>query len=327
MAQYQDDDTFVPFEIGLQASETLLMWGMGGLFWLLTFIFMGLAAGFSNLTVFGISTFILGGIFMIFSQLVTPYDPMKTMRFPITGLITWLWVVALAFPIMLKGFTQYIGGGTGVWIFVVLYIVITLLATAGMIVTFYLTNFKILKWMNTDMPTFLYVMAIISTVIGIVDIGFNNSALLDVSDYTFMTWIWLFLFGMSYILFIELNHGAQSFNEIVQYAKQQSVGDFSLTPVINNYYIMGFILMVIIGGATLVVLLINWFIRWVMPFFSPQMANSLMATTVYSLVFTLAAIFIPLSIVLILFFEYKNRKEDEEEAALKKKAKKGRAGA
>lgn len=327
MAQYQDDDTFVPFEIGLQSSETLLMWGMGGLFWLLSFVFMGFAVGFSNLTVFGIITFVLGGIMMISSQLVTPYDPMKTMRFPITGLITWLWVVVLAFPIMLKGFTQHIGGGTEVLIFVVLYIVISLLATAGMIVTFYLTSFKILKWMNTDLPTFLYVMAIISTVIGIADIGFNNGALLMIDDLSFITWIWLFLFGMSYILFLELNHGAQSFNEIVQYAKQQSVGDFSLTPVINNYYIMGFILMVIIGGATLVVLLINWFIRWVMPFFSPQMASSLMVNTVYSVVFTLAAIFIPLSIVLILFFEYKNRKEEEEEATLNKGAKRGQAGA
>ncbi|MGA1822547.1 MAG: hypothetical protein ACMUIG_08465 [Thermoplasmatota archaeon] len=325
MAQYQDDDTFVPFEIGLQAGETLLMWGLGGLFWLLSLIFMGLAVGFSNLTAYGISAFILGGLFMISSQLVTPYDPMKTMRFPITGLITWLWVVVLAFPIMLRGFSQYIGGGTGVLIFIVLYIVLSLLATAGMIVTFYLTSFKILKWMNTDLPTFLYVMAIITTVIGIADIG--NSALLKIDEYTFWTWMWLFLFGMSYILFLELNHGAHSFNEIVQYAKKQSVGDFSLTPVINNYYIMGFILMVIIGGATLVVLLINWFIRWVMPFFSPQMAESLMGNSVYSVVFTLATIFIPLSIVLILFFEYKNRKEEEEEEALKRRAKKGQVGA
>jgi hypothetical protein len=262
---------------------------------------------------------------MISSQLVTPYDPMKTMRFPITGLITWLWVVVLAFPIMLRGFNQYIGGGTGVLIFIVLYIVISLLVTAGMIVTFYLTSFKILKWMNTDLPTFLYVMAVITTVIGFADIG--NHAILNIDNYSFWKWIWLFCFGMCYFLFLELNHGAHSFNEIVQYAKKQSVGDFSLTPVINNYYIMGFILMVIIGGATLVVLLINWFVRWVMPFFSEQMANSLMGTSAYSVVFTLAAIFIPLSIVLILFFEYKNRKEEEEEEALKRKAKKGHAGA
>ena len=318
MVTYRDDSQLVPLEIGLQGSETLLMWVGGTFFWLLALVFMGLAAGFGNFTLIGTLLFILGGLFMVGSQLVNKWDPMKTTRFPVLGLILWLWIAVWLFPVIFTGFNNYTGGGTGMVFFVIVYILLALLATAGLIVTFYLTEFKILEWMNTPINSFLYAMAAISTLLGVTHIGFNNPALLNIDEISFVTWIFLFLFGMSYLLFLELNHGAHSFNEIVAYAKKQSVGDFSLTPVINNYYYMGAILMVIIGATTLLVLIINWFLSILMPVISEQMANSIMVNSVYHVVFTVAAIFVPLMIVLILFFEYMYRKVEKEGEAIKK---------
>jgi len=326
MARYQDESQLVPLEIGLQASETLLMWVAGAIFWLFSLVFMGFATGFGNLTLIGTLLFILGGLFMVGSQIVNTWDPMRTTRFPVLGLIVWLWTIVWVFPVMYTGFANYTEGGTGIIFFVILYVLLALLATAGLIVTFYLTEFKVLKWMNAPINSTLYVLGVISTLIGITHIGFNSPELLNIDEISFWTWVWLFLFGMSYLLFMELNHGAHSFNEIVTYAKKQSVGDFSLTPVINNYYYMGAILMVIIGATTLLVLIINWFLSIIMPYISEQMADSIMVNSVYHVVFTVAAIFIPLSIILILFFEFKNRTEEKEEEAMKKKAKKERTG-
>jgi hypothetical protein len=318
VAEYRDDlENLVPFEIGLQAGETIIMWALGTLFWLLSFVFMGLAVGWDFGGAFGPIMYIAGGLFLLGSQFVTRWNPIRTTRIPITGIVTWMWIVVFGSPILYKGWEVY-SDSSMVW-FVVIYIVLAVLITGGLMASNFLTSLKIMNWMSQDLPTTLYVVGIISTIIGISMVGFNNNALLDIEELTWGGWEIMYLFAMSFLFMLELHNGAHRFNDIIKYAKEKASGEFSLTPVINSYYIMGFILMVIIGFGFQLVLVINFFFRWITPYLSEQMANSMMMNSVYSVVFTLALIFVPLWIVLILWMEFKNRKEAEEEDAMRRK--------
>ena len=315
MAEYSEDVELVPFEIGLQASETILMWVIGLVFWIGGFFLMTLAV-LGNLTLFGIFGYVIGGLLMLSSQFVTRYNPIKTTRIPITGIILWVWTLLLAFFILLKGWSVYFGSST--ILFIVFYLIFALLITGGLLVANFLTSLKILNWMSQDMIAFLYAAGAISMIIGITHIGFDNPALIDLGQTTLGQWIFLFLFGMSFIFMLELFNGAHRFNEIIKYAKERSSGEFSLTPVINNYYIMGFILSLIIGFVILLILGAT-FIQAILQFLLvPQLANSVMANSVYQIVFTMAWIFIPLWIVLVLWIEYKNRKEKVEEEEMRR---------
>ncbi len=324
MVDYVDDsERLVPLEIGIQTGETVIMWVGGAIFGFLSLILLGLAVGLLN-SLYGLIMFILGGIIVLASQFFTPYDPMRTMRFPLTGLILWIWTVLLLTPVFLTGWNEYIATSTDTLIFLLTYGFLALMATVGLLLSYYLTSLKILKWMNQDVPTTMYVAGVIATIVGMTMLGFNNSRLLDIETLTIGHWIVLFLFAMSYLLFLELNNGAQRFNEIISYAKEQAVGDFSLTPVINNYYILGAILMIIVGVVMIVFLLINLFMRWVTPLINAQLADSVMMNTVYSVVFTITAILVPLGIILTLFFNYRNKKEEEEEKEMRRTGGTGR---
>ncbi len=323
MAERYEDDYIVPFEMGLQASETILMWGLGALCWLVSLVAMGILIGW-NLTAFGIIMYALGLIFVLGSQVVSPYDPMRTTRFPLTGLLLWLWILVLSFFILLKGWSVYIGSsGTGTVIFVITFIAVSILATGGLLVANFMTDIKIVNWMNQPMNTFLLVAGIGATMASVLHMGFSNSDLMFIDKLSFGQWLLLAIFAMDYLLFLELNHAAHRFNEIISYAKKKAVGEFSLTPVINNYYIMGFILMVIINVAFLVLLVVNFFLRWVSPFFNETLSSSVMMNSVYSLFLTSMLILVPLFILMILFFSYRAKKEKEEEESLRRSTDKG----
>ena len=81
--------------------------------------------------------------------------------------------------------------------------------------------------------------------------------------------------------------------------------------------------MIIVGVVTIVFLLINLFMRWVTPLINTQLADSVMMNTVYSVVFTIAAILIPLGIILTLFFNYRTKKEAEEEKEMRRTGESG----
>jgi hypothetical protein len=322
MAERYEDDYIVPFEMGLQSSETILMWGLGGLAWLISLISMGFLLGW-NVTAFGMIMYAFGLILVLGSQIVSSYDPIKTTRFPVNGLLLWLWILVLSFFILLKGWSVYIGSsGTGTVIFIIAFIAISILATGGLLVANFLTSTKIVTWMNQPMNTFFLVAGIGATLASVLHMGFSNSDLMFIDKLSFMDWLLIAVFAFSYLLFIELNHAAHRFNEIISYAKKKAVGEFSLTPVINNYYIMGFILMVIVLVAFITLLVVNFFLRWVAPFFNENVADSVMMNTVYSLFLTSMVLLIPLFIVMILFFSYRAKKEKEEEDALRRNAEK-----
>ncbi|MBN1538797.1 MAG: hypothetical protein JW939_01530 [Candidatus Thermoplasmatota archaeon] len=319
MAQYSDEMDLVPFEIGLQSNETILMWAIGILFWIGGFFLM-LFSVLGNLTAFGVIMYGLGGFMLIASQFVSRYNPMKTTRIPITGIILWVWSLFLAFWILLKSWSVYIGSNTGY--FILFYLVIALLVTGGLLFANFLTYMRILDWMSLDMTAFLYTAGGVTLLAGIIHIGFDNPALIELSEVSVGQWIMLFLFGMAFIFMLELFNGSHRFNEIIRYAKERSSGEFSLTPVINNYYIMGFILSLIIGFVVLLVLGATFIQIIIQYLLVPQLADSIMANSVYQVFFTMAWIFIPLWIVLILWTEYRNRKETAEEEEMRRKIEK-----
>lgn len=321
MAERYEDDLIVPFEIGLQASETILMWGLGALFWLISFVMMGFAVGW-ELTAFGIFTYVLGLLLVMGSQVVSPYDPMKTMRFPLTGLILWVWVVILSYFVLLKGWSVVIGGGTGTLVFSIVYIALAILATGGLMLSNFMTTIKVVNWLNVPVNTLLQVSGIISLLAGVIHIGFSNRDLIFIDDVSLGTWIILAVFAISFMLFMELNHAAQRFNEIIHYAKKKAHGEFSLTPVINNYYIMGFILMLIVFGSSIVLLVVNYFVRLLTPFFNEQLGDSVMLNSVYSLYMTSMVLIVPLVILMVLYFSFRARKEKEEEEELRRSSEK-----
>ena len=318
MAETKDDlENLVPLEIGLQAGETVIMWGLGILFWLISFVFMGLAVGWDFGGFFGPTMYIVGGGFLLISQFVTRWNPLKTTRMPITGIVVWLWVVIFGAPILYWGWEVY-SDSSMIW-FVVGYIILAVLITGGLLASNFLTSLKIMNWMSQDMRTTLYVLGMLSILIGITVVGFNNKVLLDLEELTWFQWEILYVFAMSFLFMMELHNGAHRFNDIIKYAKERATGEFSLTPVINSYYIMGFILMVIIGFGVQLILVINFFIRWITPYLSEQLANSVMMNSVYSVVFTVAWVFIPTWILLIMWMEFKNRREAAEEDAMRRK--------
>ncbi|MEA3559245.1 MAG: hypothetical protein U9R75_08340 [Candidatus Thermoplasmatota archaeon] len=321
MAEYADEmDDLVPFEVGLQANQTVLMWAGGILFWILSLLFMGFVMGFKEISAFCWITFFLGGLFLIVSQFVSRYNPIRTTRIPITGIILWTWSIFLAGFILWKGWSVYLGSN---WFyFLIAYSLITLVITGGLLVANFLTSLKILNWMSLDMAAFLYTIGVVTMIIGIIHAGFNNKALLDIETLSFGDWALLFLFSTSFIIMLEMFHGAHRFNDIIKYAEGMAHGEFSMTPVVNNYYIMGSILMLIIGGIMLFIMVTYFFWYWIQKIFFEQLGDSLMVNSVYSLVFVIAAFFIPVWIVLILWTEYKNRKEETEEDEVRRKREK-----
>jgi len=321
MAEKYADEYLVPFEVGLQASETILMWGLGGFFWLASLVLMGLLIGW-EFTLFGIVTFVLGLVMVLVSQIISSYDPMKTMRFPVTGLLMWLWIVFLSFWVLLKGYTVYIGSGTSTVVFTIVFFALAILATGGLLVANFMTDVKIVNWLNVPLNTYLMVAGIVGAIAGVVHTGFSLKGLMFIDTLSIFDWILLAAFGISFMLFIELNHAAHRFNDIIHYAKRKAVGEFSLTPVINNYYIMGFILTVVILSAVLVLLLVNGFVREISTFVNEQFANSVMLNSVYSLFLTTMVLLIPLFIAMVLFFSYRARKEKEEEDELRRSSEK-----
>jgi len=321
MAERYEDDYIVPFEIGLQASETILMWGLGALFWLISLVTMGLAVGFA-FTPFGVITYVLGLLLVLGSQIVSPYNPMKTMRFPLTGLLLWVWIVFLSYFLLMKGWSVYIGTGTGTLIFTIVYMAFAILATGGLMLANFMTEFKVVNWLNVPMNSLLQVSGIIAALAGIIHIGFSNRDLIFIDDVSLVTWIMLAVFAISFMLFLELNHAAHRFNEIISYAKKKAAGEFSLTPVINNYYVMGFSLMLIVFGSSIVLLVVNYFARLLIPFFNETLGDSVMLNSVYSLYLTSLVLLVPLTILMVLYFSYRARKEKQEEDDLRRSAEK-----
>lgn len=320
MAENADEmQDLVPFEVGLQANETILMWSMGILLWGVALVTMGFAVEW-KVSILGVFSFIVGLFSLMASQFVSRYNPIRTTRIPITGIILWVWTIFLLGFILWKGWSVYLG--SSLLVFLIAYVMIALIISGLLIGANFLTSLRILNWMSLDMPAFLYAFGAITMLIGITHTGFNNTALLDIEKLTFGDWVLLFFFSLSFVFMLEMFHGAHRFNDIIKYAKGMSTGEFSLTPVINNYYIMGSILMLIIGGIVLFILVTYFFWYWIMKIFFQQLGDSLMVNSVYSLVFIVAAFFIPVWIVLILWMEYKNRKEAAEEEEMRRQREK-----
>jgi hypothetical protein len=107
------------------------------------------------------------------------------------------------------------------------------------------------------------------------------------------------LFSLSYI---EFAHGTIRFSQIDEYAKNQNIEDFSVDPVIWNYFIWYAILMIIIYLFMLGVVFLRWAYMPALEESAPQFANSIELNSVYSIALSIGLIFVPIAAILAYLF-------------------------
>ena len=114
--------------------------------------------------------------------------------------------------------------------------------------------------------------------------------------------IYISLFALFTLSYIEFSHATIRFSQIDQYAKSQNIEDFSVNPVIWNYFIWYGILTVIIYFFLLGVIFLRWAYMPALEDTAPQFANSIEMNSVYSIVLSIGIIFIPITAVMAYIF-------------------------
>lgn len=114
--------------------------------------------------------------------------------------------------------------------------------------------------------------------------------------------IYISLFALFTLSYIEFSHATIRFSQIDQYARSQNIEDFSVNPVIWNYFIWYGILTVIIYFFLLGVIFLRWAYMPALEDTAPQFANSIEMNSVYSIVLSIGIIFIPITAVMAYIF-------------------------
>jgi hypothetical protein len=110
------------------------------------------------------------------------------------------------------------------------------------------------------------------------------------------------LYAFFSISYIEFSHAAIRFSQIDQYAKSQNIEDFSVNPVIWNYFFWYGILFVVIYAFMLVVIFLRWGYMPALEESAPQFANSIEMNSVYSIALSIGLIFVPIAAILSYVF-------------------------
>lgn len=114
--------------------------------------------------------------------------------------------------------------------------------------------------------------------------------------------IYISLFALFTLSYIEFSHATIRFSQIDQYAKSQNIEDFSVNPVIWNYFLWYGILTVIIYFFLLGVIFLRWAYMPALEDTAPQFANSIEMNSVYSIVLSIGIVFIPIAAVMAYIF-------------------------
>ena len=110
------------------------------------------------------------------------------------------------------------------------------------------------------------------------------------------------LYAFFAISYIEFSHAAVRFSQIDQYAKSQNIEDFSVNPVIWNYFFWYGLLFVIIYAFLLGVIFLRWAYMPALEESAPQFANSIEMNSVYSIALSIGLIFVPIAAILAYIF-------------------------
>jgi hypothetical protein len=116
--------------------------------------------------------------------------------------------------------------------------------------------------------------------------------------------IFFLIFAILMLCYIELAHASIRFSQIDDYATSHNLREFNVNSVIANYFLWFGILISIITVISLVVLLmqvgLSGFIRDV----APQFGYSLEYNSIYSILISIALVFVPIGIILSFVFGY-----------------------
>ncbi len=114
----------------------------------------------------------------------------------------------------------------------------------------------------------------------------------------------ILIFALFFLLYIELIHASIRFSEIDDYVVTHNIKDFSVNSVIGNYFLWFAILGVIIALFSLLVLLLQVLLSGTVQDVAPQFGFSLEYNSIYSILISLALVFVPIGIVLTFIFGF-----------------------
>jgi hypothetical protein len=112
------------------------------------------------------------------------------------------------------------------------------------------------------------------------------------------------VFAVFVLCYIELVHASLRFSEINEYATSHNIKEFNVNSVIGNYFMWFAILIAIVAAITLLVLLLQIFLSGAIQDAAPQFGFSLEYNSIYSILISIAMVFIPIGIILSFVFGF-----------------------
>ena len=175
----------------------------------------------------------------------------------------------------------------------------------------FIGNIKVFKRRN--MPTLNVILIIVSIILlcAMPVLGSWEEPTIGKSLSDTAKMIFILIFALFFLCYIELTHASLRFSEIDEYATSHNIKDFNVKSVINNYFMWFGILMVIITLFSAMVLLLQIFISPFVQDTAPQFGFSLEYNSIYNVLISIALIFVPIGIVItfIFGFFFKSRRE------------------
>jgi hypothetical protein len=175
----------------------------------------------------------------------------------------------------------------------------------------FIGNVKVFKKRN--MPTLNIILIIVSIILlcAMPVLGSWEEPTIGKSLSDTGKMVFILIFSLFFLCYIELCHASLRFSEIDDYATSHNIKDFSVKSVISNYFLWFGILMTIITLFSAMVLLLQIFISPYIQDTAPQFGFSLEYNSIYNVLISIALIFIPIGIVItfIFGFFFKSRRE------------------
>ncbi len=112
------------------------------------------------------------------------------------------------------------------------------------------------------------------------------------------------LYAIFMVCYIELAHASIRFSQIDDYSSSHSLQDFNVNSVVNNYYMWFGILIAIVFIVSLVVLMLQLILAGIIQDTSPQFGFSLEYNSIFSILYSIAIVFVPIGIILTFIFNY-----------------------
>lgn len=110
------------------------------------------------------------------------------------------------------------------------------------------------------------------------------------------------LYGIFMLSYMELGHAVIRFTAIEEQAKTQNLTDFSIAPVILNYFIWFPIIIGIVGAITFLILYSHYWVLTGIQAIHMIFGKSVELNSIYIFAITVTLIFVPIAIILAFIF-------------------------